>query len=228
MAIGLGRMFGFTYKRTSIIRICRPLSGEFWRRWHISLHLVQAVSLHSSGRQQEGAGAHLRESFPGIPGNGLWHGASMNFICWGVYYGILIVAERLWIGRILEKIPEVPESSVHPWGGGSGLAAVSGGYPAQRKNTVKGNADSQQGTVESAFSRITAFCFCWCWRVVFCGPIQQLMPVSKRLFDEGERDRSGCGCDGGLLLLNAAHGQQHLSGLYLFQILVHTEREQHL
>ena len=75
----------------------------------------------------------------------------MNFICWGVYYGILIVAERLWIGRILEKIPEVPLNHLYT------LGAVAVGWLLFRvdtlhngKNTAKGNADSQQGTVESA------------------------------------------------------------------------------
>ena len=136
MAIGLGRMFGFTYKENFNYPYLSASVSEFWRRWHISLSTWFRQYLY----------------IPlGIPGNGT--------VAWGQH-------ELHMLGRVLrhsycggtpvdwqdfrKKSPEVPESSVHPWGGGSGLAAVSGGYPAQRKNTVKGNADSQQGTVESA------------------------------------------------------------------------------
>ncbi len=151
MAIGLGRMFGFTYKENFNYPYLSASVSEFWRRWHISLSTWFRQYLYIPlGGNRKGLARTCVNLFLVFLATGLWHGASMNFICWGVYYGILIVAERLWIGRILKKSPEVPESSVHPWGGGSGLAAVSGGYPAQRKNTVKGNADSQQGTVESA------------------------------------------------------------------------------
>lgn len=101
-----------------------------------------------------------------------------------------------------KKSPEVPESSVHPWGGGSGLAAVSGGYPAQRKNTVKGNADSQQGTVESADFADNRILFLLVLAVVFCGPIQQLMPRLKaRLFDEENVTAADAAVMAALLLL---------------------------
>ena len=204
MAIGLGRMFGFTYKENFNYPYLSASVSEFWRRWHISSPPGSgSIFTFLWGGNRKGLARTCVNLFLVFLAAGLWHGASMNFICWGVYYGILIVAERLWIGRILEKNPLKFLNHLYtPWGGGSGLAAVSGGYPAQRKNTVKGNADSQQGTVESRIFADNRILFLLVLAVVFCGPIQQLMPRLKaRLFDEENVTAADAAVMAALLLL---------------------------
>lgn len=106
MAIGLGRMFGFTYQENFNYPYLSASISEFWRRWHISLSTWFKQYLYIPlGGNRKGLTRTCINLFVVFMATGLWHGASMNFICWGIYYGIFIVAERLWIGRILEKNP---------------------------------------------------------------------------------------------------------------------------
>lgn len=106
MACGLGKMFGFEFmKNFNYPYISRSIT-EFWRRWHISLStwFRDYVYIPLGGN---------RCKFPRIIFNlfitwfltGMWHGASLNFIEWGLYYFIILVLEKYVYGKYLDKVP---------------------------------------------------------------------------------------------------------------------------
>lgn len=105
MAIGLGHMFGFTYvENFNYPYISRSIT-EFWRRWHISLSTFfrDYVYIPLGGNRRH----QLRNMFIVWALTGLWHGASWNFVLWGLYYFVFLAIEKLFLGRYLEKLPAV-------------------------------------------------------------------------------------------------------------------------
>lgn len=105
MAIGLGHMFGFTYvENFNYPYISRSIT-EFWRRWHISLSTFfrDYVYIPLGGNRRH----QLRNMFVVWALTGLWHGASWNFVLWGLYYFVFLAIEKLFLGRYLEKLPAV-------------------------------------------------------------------------------------------------------------------------
>lgn len=105
MAIGLGRMFGFTYKENFNYPYISKTASEFWRRWHISLgsFFRDYVYIPLGGNRKH----YARNLFIVWFLTGLWHGSSWNFVSWGLFYGVLIFLERKVYGKLLEKIPNV-------------------------------------------------------------------------------------------------------------------------
>jgi alginate O-acetyltransferase complex protein AlgI len=103
MAIGLGRMFGFTYKENFDYPYISKSASEFWRRWHISLgsFFKDYVYIPLGGNRR----FKIRNLFVVWLLTGLWHGASWNFIIWGLYYFVLLFMEKLFLQRIFDKIP---------------------------------------------------------------------------------------------------------------------------
>ena len=103
MAIGLGRMFGFTYKENFNYPYIAKSVQDFWRRWHISLSsfFKDYVYIPLGGNRK----SFIRNVLIVWMLTGLWHGASWNFIIWGLYYGIFLLLERKLLYRILDKIP---------------------------------------------------------------------------------------------------------------------------
>lgn len=103
MAIGLGKMFGFDFKENFNYPYISKSASEFWRRWHISLgsFFRDYVYIPLGGNRKHFIRNVLIVWFL----TGLWHGASWNFIIWGMYYGLLIFLERKLYGRILEQLP---------------------------------------------------------------------------------------------------------------------------
>lgn len=103
MAIGLGRMFGFTYKENFNYPYISRSATEFWRRWHISLgsFFRDYVYIPLGGNVNN----HVRNLFIVWFLTGLWHGASWNFIIWGLYYGLLIFLEKAFLNKVMSKLP---------------------------------------------------------------------------------------------------------------------------
>lgn len=103
MAIGLGWMFGFHYHENFNYPYIAKSATEFWRRWHISLgsFFRDYVYIPMGGNRRNGTLNLFVVWFL----TGLWHGASWNFILWGLYFGVLIWIERLFLLRWLEKLP---------------------------------------------------------------------------------------------------------------------------
>ena len=93
MAIGLGRMFGFHYHENFNYPYIAKSATDFWRRWHISLgtFFKDYVYIPMGGNRKNG----YFNLFVVWGLTGLWHGANWNFIFWGLFFGILIMIERL-------------------------------------------------------------------------------------------------------------------------------------
>lgn len=103
MAIGLAKMFGFEYSENFDYPYISKSVTEFWRRWHISLgtFFKDYVYIPLGGNKS----FQLRNIFIVWLLTGFWHGASWNFIIWGLYYGILLAAEKFLPGGLTRKIP---------------------------------------------------------------------------------------------------------------------------
>jgi alginate O-acetyltransferase complex protein AlgI len=103
MAIGLGRMFGFHFRENFIYPYVSRSITEFWRRWHISLSTWFRDYLYIPlGGNRVSPGRTYVNLITVFLLCGLWHGAKWNFVVWGGFHGVLLVAERLGLGRWLE------------------------------------------------------------------------------------------------------------------------------
>lgn len=187
MAIGLGRMFGFSYQENFNYPYLSASVSEFWRRWHISLSTWFKQYLYIPlGGNRKGLARTCLNLFIVFLATGLWHGASMNFILWGVYYGVLIVAERLWLGRILEKNPFKFLNHVYA------MAAVAFGWMMFRAETLhqgkillKAMLIPRAGLWNLRIFADNRTLFLLALAIAFCGPLQHWLPGLKaRLFDE--------------------------------------------
>ena len=106
MAIGLGKIFGFTFPENFRYPYESKSITEFWRRWHITLGVWFREYLYIPlGGNRRGTARQILNLVIVWTLTGLWHGAGWNFIIWGLYYFVLIAAEKLFLGRILEKLP---------------------------------------------------------------------------------------------------------------------------
>lgn len=103
MAIGLGKMFGFTYKENFNYPYTAKSATDFWRRWHISLSSFFRDYLYIplGGNKKW----YLRNIFIVWFLTGLWHGASWNFIFWGLFYGLFILLEKVFLHSVFAKLP---------------------------------------------------------------------------------------------------------------------------
>lgn len=105
MAIGLGKMFGFTFKENFHFPYCARSITEFWRRWHISLgSWFREYVYIPLGGNRVGVRRNIRNLLIVWILTGLWHGASWNFVVWGLYYGILLTAEKYLFRRVTERL----------------------------------------------------------------------------------------------------------------------------
>lgn len=104
MAIGLGKMFGFDFKENFRYPYCAGSIREFWRRWHISLStwFKEYVYIPLGGNRKGTVRTYVNLLIVFFV-TGLWHGASMNFIVWGLYYGAFLVLERVFLGNWFAK-----------------------------------------------------------------------------------------------------------------------------
>ncbi len=108
MAIGLGRMFGFHFLENFNYPYIAKSITDFWRRWHISLSTWFRDYVYIPlGGNRVSTLKWLRNILVVWLLTGLWHGASWNFILWGVYYGVILIIEKVFLGRIIEKLPKV-------------------------------------------------------------------------------------------------------------------------
>ena len=104
MAIGLGRVFGFKFLKNFDHPYVASSVTDFWRRWHISLSswFREYVYIPLGGNRVS-KNRHILNLLIVWLLTGLWHGASLNFILWGLYYGVLLILEKYLFGRFTEK-----------------------------------------------------------------------------------------------------------------------------
>ena len=108
MAIGLGRVLGFHFlENFNYPYISRSIT-EFWRRWHISLSTWFRDYVYIPlGGNRCSKGRWMFNLLAVWVLTGIWHGAAWNFMLWGLYFGVLLLLEKLVLGRLLEHLPQV-------------------------------------------------------------------------------------------------------------------------
>lgn len=106
MAIGLGRMFGFEFRKNFDIPYVSKSVTEFWRRWHISLSswFREYVYIPLGGNRVT-ISRNILNLMIVWALTGMWHGAAWNFIVWGLYYGVILVFEKYVWGSIVDSLP---------------------------------------------------------------------------------------------------------------------------
>ena len=106
MAIGLGKLFGFSLPENFNYPYTALSITDFWRRWHItpSLRFRDYVYIPLGGNRVN-RGRFVLNILTVWALTGLWHGASWNFVLWGLDYGVLLLIEKLVIGKRIEGIP---------------------------------------------------------------------------------------------------------------------------
>ncbi len=106
MACGLGNMFGFEFLKNFNYPYISTSITDFWRRWHISLSTWFKEYVYIPlGGNRKGVPRQIVNLLIVWGLTGLWHGASYNFIFWGLYYGILLIVEKFVLKRLLDKLP---------------------------------------------------------------------------------------------------------------------------
>ncbi len=108
MAIGMGRMVGFHYLENFDYPYRSRSVTEFWRRWHMSLGTFFRDYVYIPlGGSRHGMLRTVRNLLVVWALTGLWHGASWNFVLWGLYYFVFLVLEKLFLKRLLDRLPSV-------------------------------------------------------------------------------------------------------------------------
>lgn len=108
MAIGMGKMMGFRFPENFDLPYISRSITEFWRRWHMTLGTWFREYVYIP------LGGNRRGKFRQIINllivwglTGFWHGASWNFLLWGLYFGIILILEKLFILKVLDRIPRI-------------------------------------------------------------------------------------------------------------------------
>ena len=106
MAVGLGKMCGFEFKKNFDYPYISKSVTEFWRRWHISLStwFREYVYIPLGGNRCS-VSRNIFNLMVVWVLTGMWHGAAWNFIAWGVYYGVILVMEKYVWGASLDMLP---------------------------------------------------------------------------------------------------------------------------
>lgn len=106
MARGLGNMFGFEFMENFNYPYISKSITEFWRRWHISLGtwFKEYLYIPLGGNRKGKIRTYLNLLIVWML-TGLWHGASWNFVLWGLYFGVILIIEKLFLLKVLDKLP---------------------------------------------------------------------------------------------------------------------------
>ncbi|MBR4472166.1 MAG: MBOAT family protein [Oscillospiraceae bacterium] len=106
MAIGIGKMFGFSLSENFNYPYTSSSIQEFWRRWHMTLSFWFRDYLYIPlGGNRKGLRRTLFNLFVVFLATGIWHGANLTFVVWGVWFAFLSIIERLFLGNLLSKNP---------------------------------------------------------------------------------------------------------------------------
>ncbi len=109
MAIGIGKMLGFTFPENFNHPYISRSITEFWRRWHITLSLWMRDYLYIplGGNRVSNTRLYVNLSLVFLL-SGLWHGAAWTFVCWGAFHGFFLILDRLFLKQFLERIGAAP------------------------------------------------------------------------------------------------------------------------
>ena len=108
MAIGLAKIFGMDFDENFNFPYISKSITEFWRRWHITLGKWFKDYIYIPlGGNRKGFIKQIRNILVVWALTGAWHGASWNFVLWGMYFGVILIIEKLFMLKVLEKLPKV-------------------------------------------------------------------------------------------------------------------------
>ena len=108
MAIGLGKMFGFEFKENFNYPFAADSMQDFWRKWNISVSTWFKEYVYIPlGGNRKGLPRQCLNLLIVWMLTGLWHGASLNFVIWGLYYAVILIIEKLFFGKVLSKMPGI-------------------------------------------------------------------------------------------------------------------------
>ena len=108
MAIGLAQIFGMKFDENFNYPYISKSITEFWRRWHITLSswFKDYVYIPLGGNRR-GFAIQIRNILIVWFLTGIWHGASWNFVLWGLYFGVILILQKLFLLKLLEKLPKI-------------------------------------------------------------------------------------------------------------------------
>ena len=184
-------MFGFDFMENFNYPYLSSTVSEFWRRWHISLSTWFREYLYIPlGGNRKGMARTCVNLMIVFFATGLWHGASISFVLWGVYYGVLLVAERLFLGDWLKKNPWKWVNHLYT------MFAVLLGWMLFRAEHMSVAADLfvnmftwKEGLYPVLMYADIRLFFWIAVGILLCGPLQQLVPSLKtRLYREDKTD----------------------------------------
>ena len=108
MAIGLGKIFGFEFLENFNYPYLARSITDFWRRWHISLSTWFREYLYIPlGGNRRGKGMQIRNLLIVWCLTGFWHGAGWNYIAWGLYFASILILEKLFLEKLIQKLPRI-------------------------------------------------------------------------------------------------------------------------
>lgn len=110
MAIGLGKIMGFTFPENFDSPYTSRSITEFWRRWHMTLGqwMRDYLYIPLGGNKVNSKWRLFFNLWFVFVISGLWHGASWNFVIWGAFHGFFLIIERIFLGKVLKKIGMIP------------------------------------------------------------------------------------------------------------------------
>lgn len=108
MAIGLGAVMGFKFPENFNYPYVSASITEFWRRWHMTLSgWFREYVYIPLGGNRKGLGRQLLNILIVWTLTGIWHGAGWNFLLWGMWFALFLILEKMFLGKIFEKIPKL-------------------------------------------------------------------------------------------------------------------------
>ena len=108
MAIGLGKMFGFDFLENFNYPYIATSITDFWKRWHISLGSWFKDYIYIPlGGNRVSKTKWIRNIFVVWLLTGIWHGAEWNFLIWGLYFGVILLIEKVFLSKVLNKMPKI-------------------------------------------------------------------------------------------------------------------------
>ncbi|WNJ20303.1 MBOAT family O-acyltransferase [Pontibacter sp. G13] len=110
MAIGLGRMMGFTFPENFHFPYISRNISEFWRRWHITLgdFMRDYLYIPLGGNRSKTTVRRYANLWIVFLISGLWHGSSWNFVLWGAFHGCFLILDRLFLVKLLDRFGHIP------------------------------------------------------------------------------------------------------------------------
>ncbi|MBQ7726774.1 MAG: MBOAT family protein [Clostridia bacterium] len=183
MAIGLGRMFGFHFLENFDYPYISASVTEFWRRWHMSLSAWFRDYVYIPlGGNRKGAARQVFNLLIVWLLTGLWHGASWNFVLWGLYYFVFLVLEKFLLKGVLKRCPKPLSHAVT-------LVIVLAGWVLFRAETLPACGEMLQALFGFRFSVLgwrEAVIYLQTYGVYFVPAILFCMPVYPKLCKAAE------------------------------------------